>query len=120
MKISSNNRERFANDHPDIAPKLLSKFWKFNEKNPHILTRFMRYTAEARNTRKEFSAWAVMNRVRWDDAIGPSGEEFKVPNDYIAIYARLAMWLQPLTLGGFFRTKRMKATRGIFGFGGAL
>jgi hypothetical protein len=50
----------------------------------------------------------IANRIRWETSIETfSVEEYKISNDYIALYARMFMSDHP-EYNGFFRIKEMK------------
>ena len=84
------------------------KFRKFHFANPHIYQTFSIYSWDAAKAgHKVFSHWLIMNRIRWDSLIQTDGEKYKIPNEYIAFYARMFMIRHP-QLGAFFKIKRMK------------
>jgi hypothetical protein len=50
----------------------------------------------------------IANRIRWETSIETySVEEYKISNDYIALYARKFMQDHP-SYDGFFKIKEMK------------
>ena len=82
----------------EADPKLVERFRKYHSENPVVWTRFKHYTDLVYKTgKRKFSAWAVMNRVRWEqDMEKPLNQEFAISNDFIALYARVMMhvnWL---------------------------
>ena len=84
------------------------KFRKFHFANPHIYQTFSIYSWDAAKAgHKVFSHWLIMNRIRWDSLIQTDGEKYKIPNEFIAFYARIFMLRNP-QLGAFFKIKRMK------------
>ena len=86
---------------------LKEKWWKWHKKNPHVYELFERFTWQAiRRGHKRLSAWLIVNRIRWETSIETSGEDFKISNDYIALYSRLFMTLNP-QYDGLFKIKRM-------------
>lgn len=85
-----------------------NKFRKFHFKNPHIYQTFSIYSWDAAKAGHQvFSHWLIMNRIRWDSLIQTDGEKYKIPNEFIAFYARMFMIRHP-QLGAFFKIKRMK------------
>ena len=95
----------------DADKKLLAKFKAFHEKNPDIYDMFYRFTVDARNANREyFSHWMIAQRIRWYTTVETTGKEFKLSNDYIALYARLVIWQNP-QWEGFFKFKKMKTIR---------
>ena len=87
---------------------LKTKWWKWHKNNPEFYKLWCHYTFVAiKRGHKNFSGWAVANRVRWETEVETTGSNYKVPNDYIALYCRLFMHHYPKHKG-FFRTKTMK------------
>lgn len=88
---------------------LVRKFNKFHSQNPTVYELFKRFSFKAMNTgHVSFSAWAIMNRIRWEcDIETISDDRFKISNDFIALYARKFMEDYPYH-EGFFQTKPMK------------
>lgn len=96
----------------DTDPRLVDKFLKYHRENPDLYELFKTYAESARvkGGRRRFSIWMIANRVRWYSQVETSGKEFKVSNDYLALYARLLISENPL-FDGFFQMKRMKTMR---------
>lgn len=91
----------------DQEPSLKEKWWAWHRKNPHVYELFERFTMQAINKgRAKLSAWLIVNRIRWETSIETDGDDFKISNDYIALYARLFMHLNP-QYDGVFTIKRM-------------
>jgi len=87
---------------------LKKRWWAWHKKNPHVWRLFEKFTMMATNRgHKNLSAWLVVNRIRWETSIETEGEDFKISNDFIALYARYFMHEHP-QYKGFFRTKQMK------------
>jgi hypothetical protein len=94
----------------EADPKLVNRFSKYHNEHPEVWDNFKKYAAEMRATgRRRYSAWAIINRIRWDHDMAKT-EEFKISNDYIALYARIAIHLEP-ELATFFVTRPMKSER---------
>ena len=85
------------------------EWWAWHRMNPEVWKKFEEYTLEAIHSgnRRHYSHWAIVNRIRWNREIETQGGEFKIPNDYIAFYARLFHVKHP-EYDGFFRTKKLK------------
>ena len=84
------------------------KFRKFHFANPLVYQTFSIYSWDASKAgHKVFSHWLIMNRIRWDSLLKTDGEKYKIPNEFIAFYARMFMIRHP-QLGTFFKIKRMK------------
>jgi hypothetical protein len=92
---------------------LLASFKKFHIDNPHIYELFANKANIARRSgRLKYSAWVIINVLRWEYDIQTAHTEFKISNDHIAIYARLLIWNDP-SFYGFFELKRMNPDRHI-------
>jgi hypothetical protein len=95
----------------DVSKELLAKFKEFNEQNPKIYDLFKRFAMEAKQAgRTRFSHWMIINRIRWYTNVETTGDDFKISNDFIAIYARLLVWQMP-EFEGFFLLKQCNPDR---------
>ena len=93
-----------------IDPELLRRFKEYHQKNPEVYNLFKKYALEMAETgRKKYSAWTIINLIRWHHDINSNEDEFKISNDYIAIYARLFAYHHP-QYKDFFTFKTMKAS----------
>jgi len=87
---------------------LKCRWWTWHKKNPQVYQLFEKFTFEAINKgHRKLSAWLIVNRIRWETMVVTTGEDFKISNDFIALYARLFMHDHP-QCQGFFRIKAMK------------
>ena len=87
---------------------LKDKWWAWHKENPEFYELFKRFTFQAiQKGHRRLSAWLIVNRIRWETMIVTTGNEYKISNDFIALYARLFMHEYP-DYKGFFRTKPMK------------
>jgi len=92
----------------DEYTPLLNRFNEFNRNNPKIYELFQRFTLEAINKgHTKLSAWLIANRIRWETMIVTTGEDYKISNDFIALYSRKFMKDYP-QYDGFFNIKEMK------------
>jgi hypothetical protein len=80
----------------------------WHNRHPHVYEAFKKYSFEMIHRGiKKSSHWMVMNRVRWEAAIETgTSESFKIPNDFIAYYARMFMDEFP-EHEGFFELRSM-------------
>lgn len=87
---------------------LLEKFERYHRNNPTVYALFTQFAERlvARGLRKT-SAWLIMNRIRWEINVETYGDEFKIGNDYFALYARLFIAEHP-EHENLFNIKRMK------------
>lgn len=88
---------------------LTDKFNQYHKDNPQVYELFKRFTFMAiKRGHNRLSAWMIANRIRWETSIETfSVDEYKISNDYIALYARMFMRDHP-EYDGFFKTKEMK------------
>jgi len=90
----------------DVSMK--EKWWNWHQKNPQIYEQFKKFTFQAIGMgHSKFSAWLIVNRIRWETMIATTGSDFKISNDYIAYYARQFMFDHP-EHDGIFTTKTLK------------
>jgi hypothetical protein len=102
---------RFRSLVSDADPNLVKKFLAFHSDNREVFNLFERFSLEAKSAgRTRFSHWMVANRIRWFTTIETSGRDFKLSNDYIALYARMVVAKHP-ELENFFLLKEMKPNR---------
>lgn len=77
----------------DSEQKVLKRFRRFHQLNPHVMILFNRFTRELIGVgHSKCSAYMVMHRIRWQTRIETIGEPFKISNDLIPFYARLWMY----------------------------
>lgn len=90
--------------------EMQADFDRYHEENPWVYAEFKRLTFRLINTgRQNFSASAVVERIRWGVSIGDYGpDDFKINNNYRAFYARLFHMEHPKH-DGFFRTRKQKS-----------
>lgn len=87
---------------------LEERFNDWDAKNPEFYKLFSRFALSAYGAgHKRISAWLIVNRIRWETAIETKGEPHKVPNDFIALFARKMMAEYPF-VGELFATRPMK------------
>ena len=90
--------------------EMQADFARYHEENPWVYEAFKRLTFQLINAgRQNFSASAVVERIRWGVSIGDYGpDDFKINNNYRAFYARLFHMEHPQH-DGFFRTRKQKS-----------
>lgn len=92
----------------DIDKKLLNKFKTFHLENPDVYKMFKQYALKIKATgRSKYSAWTIINVIRWEHDVRSTGDVFKINNDYIALYARLLIYHDG-TFEEFFELRTMK------------
>lgn len=96
----------------DCDPKLVVEFQKFHARNPQVYELFRKLAWQVKRAgRKKYSAWTLINRIRWDFDIQTKGSQFKISNDFIALYARLLVTHETEAFKHFFKLRPMKAKR---------
>jgi hypothetical protein len=90
--------------------ELQAEFDRYHQENPKVYEAFKRLTFQLISAgRENFSASAVVERIRWGVSIGEYGpDDFKINNNYRAFYARLFHVEHPQH-EGFFRTRKQKS-----------
>lgn len=87
---------------------LKDKFDAWDQENPAVYELFCKFTLQAAaRGHKRLSAWMIVNRIRWETSVVTTGNDYKVSNDFIALYARKFMENYP-QYQGFFSVKTMK------------
>lgn len=94
------------------AETRLFRAWStFHSENPSVYRTFIRFTFEAMDARRHYSAKAIFERMRWHlDIETESADDFKLNNNYPAFYARLFMRDHP-KLPGFFHTREQRGDK---------
>lgn len=87
----------------------LTEQWeRWDGLNPEFYELFKQFTFEAVAAGKtRLSAWLIVNRIRWETEIVTTGNEYKVSNNFIALYSRKFMQDYP-EHEGLFVIKQMK------------
>ncbi len=107
------DQERFNKIFKDCSPKLLKTFREWHVFNPHVYELFLKYSLEAKNSgRTRFSGWLIANRIRWYTTIETKGDDFKLSNDFIALFTRLVIYKNP-QLEGLFQLKKLNPNRKV-------
>ena len=83
--------------------------WRiWDRANPAFYEAWKMYADEAvAHGKTRLGSWLVANRIRWDLDVLTTGAGYKVPNGYIAYFARLWLAEHP-HLPPLFATKTMK------------
>ncbi len=91
-------------------PKLVARFALYHEAHPQVYVQFVKRALQARGRRPCYSQWTIIQSIRWDHDMATGGEPFKINNDYIALYVRMAIHDHPDKLRDFFELRRMIKT----------
>lgn len=91
--------------------RLVKKFSEYHQANPHVFAEFKAKAKRVKATgRERYSAWTIIQAMRWDSDLRTSSVDFKISNDFIALYARLLVHEAP-EFDGFFSLHAMKKHR---------
>ncbi len=96
---------------PEYTPKLTidERFKLFHEQNPHVYERIVSITRDLKlRGWKRAGIAMIFERLRWLYAIQTSGDDYKLNNDFRALYARKVMQEYP-EFNGFFATRRRQS-----------
>lgn len=110
VRIPRWTAERLRAHFAGVADSLLvDRFIEYHLTNEDVYQDFVARAFRARRTgRTRYSQWTIIQSVRWDRDMKTHGDVFKVNNDFIALYVRMAMEDFPAKLGSFFEIRRMK------------
>lgn len=87
--------------------QIFANFKKYHRRNPQIFERFCGLSLQIiASGREEWGAQAVMEVLRWHDAIETEGEPVKINRNYCPYYARLFEVRYPEHVG-FFRKRKL-------------
>ena len=85
----------------------LARFQKFDRENPKVWELFKQFAEQVLSTGlTSYSAYALLERIRWRRDVETTGDTFKVNNNFKPFYARKLMDEDPRFVG-FFRLRRM-------------
>jgi len=88
--------------------RLVVRFADYHALNADVYGDFVARAHQARKTgRRRYSQWTIIQSIRWDRDMRTRGDVFKVNNDFIALYVRMAIADEP-RFDGFFELRAMK------------
>lgn len=91
------------------ADELNEAFEAYDEAHPEVRDLFRRYTLQAiRAGRTHYSANAIFERIRWHYEVDRGEDDWKLNNNFRALYARQFMRDHP-QYEGFFRTRTRRS-----------
>ena len=108
--------EAFTNEQLDLfhAPgrgSIEERFKKFHKENPHIYEKIVELALWLKGRGLQKCGIAlIFERMRWNHAINTKADDFKLCNDYRAMYARKVME-EDLRLGEFFTVRERRSLR---------
>lgn len=106
-------QQTFFDFEENKKPKTIEeRFEVFHLENPHIFEGLKEISLSIkRSGRSRYGVKALFERLRWDYSTTTTGKDFKLSNDFTALYARKLMEEVP-DLKNFFQTKKRKSKRG--------
>ena len=95
---------------PTVEGETISeRFRSFHELNPHVYESLVGMAMRLRrNGRLKWGLKGLFEVLRWSQAIATQGDEYRLNNNYTALYARLIMEQEP-ALEGFFDVRERRA-----------
>lgn len=88
------------------------RFMEFNLMNPRVYTELVKLALRYKSKGVQRSQIQLyIERLRWNPALQTKGEDFKMPNEFAALYSRKIM-SEVHDLKGFFVTKPLSQKRG--------
>lgn len=95
----------------DADEGLLERFKIFHKANPFVYRKFREYALRIKlQGHKKYSAWTIINVIRWEEDLKTVGNAFQINNDFIAIYARLLIH-NDSSFEKFFELRGMKTRK---------
>lgn len=94
---------------PDADEALVLRFHEYHESHPNVFIEFWNLAERMKLAgRPKYSAWSIVQQIRWNHDLQEQNEPFKINNDYIALYARFLIHVAP-EFDGFFELRSMKS-----------
>lgn len=95
-------------------------FNNYLKENPTVYKKFKKYANQMfKNGRRRYSAWAIINGIRWETELKTRGNKFKINNDFIALMTRKLV-RENKNFKGFFLTRPLKQTTTTTNYTGAI
>jgi hypothetical protein len=101
-------------EQPEQGDRTLQhEFWQYHRENPKVYQYVCRFAQEAIDKGYgRFAIATIWERIRWEIVIHVRDENFKLPNNHRAYYARLWMKRHP-EHADFFRTAVLRSVHPI-------
>ena len=85
------------------------KFGQFHKDNPEVYEQLKRLALQMRCTgRAHYGIKGLFKVLRWHHSLKTTDDDYKLNNNYHALYARLLMKQEP-SLKGFFQSRERRA-----------
>ncbi len=96
-------------DHSVTGSTIDEQFESFHRTNPHVYEMLKMLALKTkRSGREQYGMAGLFEVLRWTHTIETHGDEFKLNNNYRALYARLLMKNEP-ELKGFFKLRSRRS-----------
>lgn len=106
MKVADELKDESLKKYP---AGVLRKFQEFHAANPAVYAEFARYSRQMREAgRDRYSAYGVVEVLRWHRNIATTGDVFKINNNFVPIYVRLFVLRHP-EYATFFELRRVRS-----------
>ena len=92
---------------PPTPNDIYSRWFKFHVDNPHVYRLLRKLSLDAAAHRHVFGIGAITEVARWERRFSTEGEDYKMPNAFRSMYARLLME-QEHHLVDFFHTAELR------------
>jgi hypothetical protein len=96
----------------DYPPKVLDRFKKWHQANPHVYREFARLATLMKTKRTKYSARTIIEKMRWDYDIQTTGDVFEINGDFVPLFVRLLIHHRP-EFASFFELREVRS-RGAF------
>lgn len=87
---------------------IYGKWFAFHLNNPHVYKNLRLLALDAHKDRYVFGIAALVEIIRWERRFTTEGEDYKMPNAFRSMYARLLMEQEPI-LKEFFHTAELRS-----------
>lgn len=95
---------------PEYGPDMTiqQRFEAFHQANPHVYEQLVELALGLkRRGHRRYSIAGLFEVLRYNHALRTHGDDFKLNNNYRALYSRLIMRKEP-RLHGFFETRKRR------------
>lgn len=110
MLMAQSDQMAFAfGASPKRRESIAERFERFHRNNPHVYAALVRLAREAKAVgHRKIGIKMLVEVARWQLSMRTVGEEFKIPNDYTAHYARMIMEREA-DLDGMFELRKLRS-----------
>jgi len=96
-----------------MEKSLKRQWWEWHKENEHVWELFKLFAFQAINSgHKNYSAMAVIQRIRWHTEVETKGDVFKINNNHVPYYARYFQHCYP-EHADFFRFRELSSEKSV-------